>query len=85
MAATLANGGVNPVTGDAVIDVHPLQHVLAVMVTAGSTRIPVTAVRHRLPGKSGVSGGMITIAPGKGALATFSLRSMRPETASRAN
>ncbi|HSM84211.1 MAG TPA: glutaminase [Nodosilinea sp.] len=35
MAATLANGGVNPITHDAIIDPIHCQHVLAVMVTAG--------------------------------------------------
>jgi glutaminase len=73
MAATLANGGVNPVTGDAVIDAIHCQHVLAVMVTAGLYENSGDWLYDTgLPGKSGVSGGMITIAPGKGALATFS-------------
>ena len=72
MAATLANGGVNPVTGDAVIDAIHCQHVLAVMVTAGLYENSGDWLYDTgLPGKSGVSGGMITIAPGKGALATF--------------
>ncbi|MBS1201774.1 MAG: L-glutaminase [Chromatiaceae bacterium] len=73
MAATLANGGVNPATGDAVIDAIHCQHVLAVMVTAGLYENSGDWLYDTgLPGKSGVSGGMITIAPGKGALATFS-------------
>jgi len=72
MAATLANGGVNPVTRAAVIDAVHCQHVLAVMVTAGLYEgsgdwLYATG----LPGKSGVSGGMITVSPGKGGLATF--------------
>jgi glutaminase len=73
MAATLANGGVNPITGEAVIDAVHCQHVLAVMVTAGLYEnsgdwLYVTG----LPGKSGVAGGMITVSPGKGGLGTFS-------------
>jgi glutaminase len=71
MAATLANGGVNPVTGEQVIDAIHCQHVLAVMVTAGLYESSGDWLYATgLPGKSGVSGGMITVAPGRG-LATF--------------
>lgn len=73
MAATLANGGVNPVTGEAVVDAIHCRHVLAVMVTAGLYENSGDWLYETgLPGKSGVSGGMITVAPGKGGLATFS-------------
>jgi len=73
MAATLANGGVNPLTGDPVIDATHCQHVLAVMVTAGLYENSGDWLYETgLPGKSGVSGSMITVAPGKGGLATFS-------------
>jgi len=72
MAATLANGGVNPVTREPVIDAIHCQHVLAVMVTAGLYENSGDWLYDTgLPGKSGVSGGMITVAPGKGGLATF--------------
>ncbi|MBN8710697.1 MAG: glutaminase [Verrucomicrobia bacterium 61-8] len=73
MAATLANGGVNPVTGEVVVEAIHCQHVLAVMVTAGLYENSGDWLYETgLPGKSGVSGGMITVAPGKGGLATFS-------------
>lgn len=73
MAATLANGGVNPLTQEKVIDAIHCQHVLAVMVTAGLYENSGDWLYEiGLPGKSGVSGGMITVAPGKGGLATFS-------------
>jgi glutaminase len=73
MAATLANGGVNPLTLEPVIDAIHCQHVLAVMVTAGLYENSGDWLYDiGLPGKSGVSGGMITVAPGKGGLATFS-------------
>jgi len=73
MAATLANGGVNPVTHLAVIDPIHCQHVLAVMVTAGLYENSGDWLYETgLPGKSGVSGGMITVSPGKGGLGTFS-------------
>lgn len=73
MAATLANGGVNPVTGEFVIDALHCRHVLAVMVTAGLYENSGDWLYETgLPGKSGVSGGLITVVPGKGGLATFS-------------
>jgi len=73
MAATLANGGVNPRTGVSVIDPIHCQHVLAVMVTAGLYENSGDWLYETgLPGKSGVSGGMITVSPGKVGMATFS-------------
>lgn len=73
MATTLANGGRQPLTGQQVIAPRHCQHVLAVMVTAGLYETSGDWLYDiGLPGKSGVSGGMITVAPGKGGLATFS-------------
>ena len=73
MAATLANGGRQPVTGEKVIAAIHCQHVLAVMVTAGLYETSGDWLYATgLPGKSGVAGGMITVAPGKGGLATYS-------------
>ena len=73
MAATLANGGVNPITRERIIDAVHCQHVLAVMVTAGLYENSGDWLYETgLPGKSGVSGGMVAVAPGKGGLATFS-------------
>ncbi|MDM7829935.1 glutaminase A [Cellulomonas edaphi] len=73
MAATLADGGVNPVTRERVVDAAVCRAVLAALATSGlyeqSGRWLATI---GLPGKSGVSGGIITVAPGKGGLATFS-------------
>jgi glutaminase len=72
MAATLANGGVNPLTKKRIIDALHCQHVLAVMVTAGLYENSGDWLYEiGLPGKSGVSGGMVTVAPGKGGLGTF--------------
>jgi len=72
MAATLANGGVNPVTGEPVIAPDLCRRILAVMVTAGLYEHSGDWLYDTgLPGKSGVSGGLITVAPGKGGLATF--------------
>ena len=73
MAATLANGGRQPLSGAQVIEPLICQHVLAVMVTAGLYETSGDWLYDiGLPGKSGVSGGMITVAPGKGGLATYS-------------
>jgi glutaminase len=72
MAATLANGGVNPLTKKRIIDAVHCQHVLAVMVTAGLYENSGDWLYEvGLPGKSGVSGGMVTVSPGKGGLGTF--------------
>jgi glutaminase len=73
MAATLGNGGRQPVSGVQVVDPLICQHVLAVMVTAGLYETSGDWLYDTgLPGKSGFSGGMITVAPGKGGLATYS-------------
>lgn len=73
MGATLADGGVNPVTRERVLDADRCQRVLAVMATAGLYEQSGDWLYEvGLPGKSGVAGGLVTIAPGKGGLGTFS-------------
>ncbi len=73
MAATVADGGVNPRTGERVIDEVHCSRTLAVMATAGMyERSGDWLFDIGLPGKSGVSGGMITIAPGKGGMGSYS-------------
>jgi glutaminase len=73
MAATLANGGVNPVTGERVVDALTCQHTLAVMTTSGLYETSGEWLFDiGVPGKSGVAGGIIAVAPGKGGLASFS-------------
>ena len=73
MGATLADGGVNPLTGERVIDAGHCRRVLAVMATAGLyERSGDWLYEIGLPGKSGVSGGIVTVSPGKGGLGTFS-------------
>ncbi len=73
MAATLANGGVNPTTGERVILARMCRRVLAVMATAGLYELSGDWLYEiGMPGKSGVSGGIVTVSPGKGGLATFS-------------
>lgn len=72
MAATLANGGINPITGEQVLDATHCRHVLAVMTTAGMyENTGDWEFDVGLPGKSGVSGGIITVSPGKGGMGVF--------------
>lgn len=72
MGATLADGGVNPVTKERVIGHTTAKRVLAVLATAGLyERSGDWLYEIGLPGKSGVSGGIVTVAPGKGGLGTF--------------
>jgi glutaminase len=73
MAATLANGGLNPVTGHQVVGSQHVPAILAVMATAGlyddSGRwLYVTG----LPAKSGVGGGLIAVSPDKFGIAVVS-------------
>ncbi|MGE5358263.1 MAG: glutaminase A [Bacteroidales bacterium] len=73
MAATLANGGKNPVTGKVVIDAGKVPGVLAVMATAGLyDDSGKWLFRTGLPGKSGVGGGLIAVSPGKFGIAVIS-------------
>jgi glutaminase len=73
MGATLADGGVNPLTGVRVIRREHCQRVLAVMATAGLYEQSGRWLYDvGLPGKSGVGGGLVTVSPGKGGLGTFS-------------
>ena len=73
MGATLAGGGVNPLTGEQVVCAGTCRRVLAVMATAGLyERSGSWLYDVGLPGKSGVSGGIVTVSPGKGAVATWS-------------
>jgi glutaminase len=72
MGATLADGGVNPITKERVIDADRCKRVLAVLATAGLYEQSGDWLYEiGLPGKSGVSGGIVTISPGKGGLGTF--------------
>ncbi len=73
MASTLANGGVNPVTGVRVVDEVSCQQTLAVMTTSGLYETSGEWLFDiGVPGKSGIAGGIIAAAPGKGGLASFS-------------
>ena len=73
MAATLAAGGKNPVTGKQVMDAAKVPGVLAVMATAGLYDDSGKWLYHTgLPAKSGVGGGIIAVSPGKFGIAVIS-------------
>lgn len=72
MGGTLADGGFNPLTRERVIDPIACHYALAVMATAGLYETSGEWLYDiGLPGKSGIGGGIVTVSPGKGALATF--------------
>ena len=73
MAATLANGGKNPVTAKVVMRAADVPDVLAVMATAGLYDDSGKWLYHTgLPAKSGVGGGIIAVSPGKFGIAVVS-------------
>ncbi|MEX1117857.1 MAG: glutaminase A [Terrimicrobiaceae bacterium] len=75
MAATLADGGVNPITKERVVDPGVCHYVLAVMATAGLYDTSGDWLYDiGLPGKSGIGGGILAVSPGKGGLGTFAPR-----------
>jgi glutaminase len=73
MAATLARGGVNPITGRRVTDTVVVQRTLSVMVTCGMYDAAgdwVSAVG--MPAKSGVGGGIVAVLPGQLGIGVYS-------------
>jgi glutaminase len=75
MAATLARGGINPVTGRRVITAPVVQRTLSVMVTCGmydGAGDWVSAVG--MPAKSGVGGGILAVLPGQLGIGVYSPR-----------
>ncbi len=72
MGATLADGGVNPMTQTRVVSREACHYALAVMATAGLYETSGDWLYEiGLPGKSGIGGGIVTVSPGKGGLGTF--------------
>jgi len=73
MGATLANEGVNPITGKKLLDKEDVPELLAIMATAGFyDESGEWMYRAGLPAKTGVGGGIVAVVPGKFAIATFS-------------
>ncbi|MGY4652582.1 glutaminase A [Mycobacterium sp. URHB0021] len=75
MGATLADGGVNPQTGEQVVSALVCRDTLAILAANGFyQRSGEWLFEIGLPGKSGVSGGIVTVAPGKAGIGVFSPR-----------
>lgn len=75
LSATLANGGVNPVTQERAIDEHYVQDVISVMLTCGMYDASGEwCYRVGIPAKSGVGGGITAVVPDRVGIGTFSPR-----------
>jgi glutaminase len=75
MAATLANRGRNPITGEIALDDRYVENVLSVMSTCGMYDYAGEWVYTvGLPAKSGVTGGVIAVLPGQLGIGVFSPR-----------
>jgi len=75
MAATLANGGINPVTMKQAIRGEYVESVLSVMASCGMYDYAGEWLyRIGMPAKSGVAGGIIAVLPGQLGIGIFSPR-----------
>jgi len=75
MAATLANGGVHPATGQRALPTEHVGQVLSVMATCGMYDFAGSWLYEvGVPAKSGVGGGVIAVVPGRFGIAVFSPR-----------
>ncbi|MGJ0203016.1 glutaminase A [Leucobacter sp. gxy201] len=73
MGATLACGGINPLTRERVVSAETSRDTLALLASCGMyERSGEWLYEIGLPAKSGVSGGIVAISPGKGAVGAFS-------------
>lgn len=75
MAATLANAGVQPRTGDRVLEPEIVERVLSIMTTCGMyDAAGEWVVEVGLPAKSGVGGGVMAVLPGQIGIGLYSPR-----------
>ncbi|WUR85863.1 glutaminase [Streptomyces phaeochromogenes] len=75
MAATLANRGINPLSGEQVVAEPVVRQVLSVMFSCGMYDAAGDwTTQVGIPAKSGVAGGLIGALPGQIGIATFSPR-----------
>jgi glutaminase len=73
MGATLANWGINPITGERAVQQEYVKDILSIMLSCGMYDYSGEwAFRIGIPAKSGVGGGIVAVVPGQGAIATFS-------------
>jgi len=86
MAATLANRGLNPVTGKVALRGEYVENVLSVMASCGMYNSAGDWIyRVGIPAKSGVAGGVIAVLPGQIGIGVYSPGWMRGGTASGAS
>ncbi|MFE1645033.1 glutaminase A [Microbacterium sp. P01] len=75
MAGTLAFGGVNPTTGARVVSERTARDVVSIMASCGMYDFSGEwLLRVGLPAKSGVSGGILAVAPSQYGVGVFSPR-----------
>jgi glutaminase len=75
MAATLANNGVNPLTGERALAENHVRSLLSVMHSCGMYDFSGEwGFRVGMPAKSGVGGGIVAVLPGQFGIGTFSPR-----------
>jgi glutaminase len=73
IAATLANAGVNPVSGQRAVRAEVIGPILSVMTTCGMYDFAGEWVyRVGMPAKSGVGGGIVAVLPGQLGIGVFS-------------
>lgn len=75
MAATLANRGVHPLTGEQALPAEHVERVLSVMASCGMYNYAGSWMTEvGLPAKSGVGGGIVAVLPGRFGIGVFSPR-----------
>jgi glutaminase len=73
MGATLANGGVNPITGERALEQRYVKDLLGIMLSCGMYDYAGEwAYRVGMPSKSGVGGGIVAVIPGVAGIGIFS-------------
>ncbi|MBA4020700.1 MAG: glutaminase A [Pirellula sp.] len=73
MGATLANGGVNPVTGERALEQQYVKYLLSIMLSCGMYDYAGEwAYRVGIPSKSGVAGGIVAVVPGVAGIGIYS-------------
>ena len=73
IAATLANGGICPLNGERVLSSYTVKSCLSLMNCCGMNDYSGQfAYQVGIPAKSGVSGGIMVIIPGKMGICTYS-------------
>lgn len=73
MGATLANGGVNPITGERALKAEYVKDLLSIMLSCGMYNYAGEwAFRVGIPAKSGVGGGIVAVVPGQFGIGIFS-------------